>query len=149
MKIGLGADHGGFRLKDEIKKHLQKKGYDTVDYGTNSSESVDYPDYAQKVAEALLKGEVERGILVCGTGIGICIAANKVEGIRCASVSDTFSAKMSRAHNNCQMIALGERTIGVSLALELVEAFLSTEFEGERHALRVNKITALDIRTSR
>lgn len=149
MKIGLGADHGGFRLKDEIKKHLQKKGYDTVDYGTNSSESVDYPDYAQKVAEALLKGEVERGILVCGTGIGICIAANKVEGIRCASVSDTFSAKMSRAHNNCQMIALGERTIGVSLALELVDAFLSTEFEGERHALRVNKITALDIRTSR
>lgn len=149
MKIGLGADHGGFRLKDEIKKHLQKKGYDTVDYGTNSSESVDYPDYAQKVAESLLKGEVERGILVCGTGIGICIAANKVEGIRCASVSDTFSARMSRAHNNCQMIALGERTIGVSLALELVDAFLSTEFEGERHALRVNKITALDIRTPR
>lgn len=149
MKIGLGADHGGFRLKDEIKNYLDKKGYETVDYGTNSKESVDYPDYAQKVSEAILRGEVDKAVLVCGTGIGVCIAANKVEGIRCASVSDTFSAKMCRAHNDCQIMALGERTIGVSLAFELVDAFLTTEFEGERHERRVNKINALDKREAR
>ncbi len=146
MKIALGADHGGYLLKETIKKHLEKQGYETIDYGTNSAESVDYPDYAEKAARGILVGEAERGILVCGTGIGICIAANKVRGIRCATVSDVFSAKKCREHNNCQIIALGERTIGAGLALELVDAFLAAEFEGDRHQRRVDKINSIEAR---
>lgn len=144
MKIGLGADHGGFRLKEDVKKHLLRLGHQVVDYGTDSTDSVDYPDYSEKVAKAVLAEEVERGILVCGTGIGIAIAANKVQGIRCATVSDVFSAKMCRQHNNCQIMALGERTVGPGLALELVDAFLAAEFEGERHERRVSKIMQLE-----
>jgi len=144
MKIGLGADHGGYKLKQLIKEHLEKNGYEVVDYGTNSSDSVDYPDYGKKVAQAVIDSEVEKGIVCCGTGIGISLAANKVKGIRCANVSDTFSAKMSRAHNNCQMIALGERVLGAGLALEIVDAFLNTEFEGDRHQRRVDKIMDIE-----
>ena len=144
MKIGLGSDHGGYELKQAIKVHLEGKGYEIEDYGTNSSDSVDYPDYGQKVAQAVMEDKVQKGIVCCGTGIGISLAANKVKGIRCANVSDTFSAKMSRAHNNCQMIALGERVIGIGLALELVEAFLATDFEGDRHLTRVNKIMDIE-----
>ena len=141
MKIGLGCDHGGYNLKLEIIKHLEAKGIECVEYGTNSAdESVDYPIYGQKVAEAVIAKEVDYGIVCCGTGIGISLAANKVPGIRCAVVSDVFSAKMSKAHNNANMLALGERVLGKGLALELVDAWINTEFEGDRHLRRVNLI---------
>ena len=141
MKIGLGCDHGGYNLKLEIIKHLEAKGIECVDYGTNSAdESVDYPIYGQKVAEAVIAKEFDYGIVCCGTGIGISLAANKVPGIRCAVVSDVFSAKMSKAHNNANMLALGERVLGKGLALELVDAWINTEFEGDRHLRRVNLI---------
>ena len=141
MKIGLGCDHGGYNLKLEIIKYLEGKGIECVDYGTNSAEeSVDYPIYGQKFAEAVVAKEVDYGIVCCGTGIGISLAANKVPGIRCAVVSDVFSAKMSKAHNNANMLSLGERVLGKGLALELVEAWISTEFEGDRHLRRVNLI---------
>ena len=141
MKIGLGCDHGGYNLKLEIIKHLEAKGIECVDYGTNSAdESVDYPIYGQKVAEAVIAKEVDYGIVCCGTGIGISLAANKVPGIRCAVVSNVFSAKMSKAHNNANMLALGERVLGKGLALELVDAWINTEFEGDRHLRRVNLI---------
>ncbi|MDY2735455.1 ribose 5-phosphate isomerase B [Intestinibacter sp.] len=141
MKIGLGCDHGGYNLKLEIIKHLESKGIECVDYGTNSAdESVDYPIYGQKVAEAVIAKEVDYGIVCCGTGIGISLAANKVPGIRCAVVSDVFSAKMSKAHNNANMLSLGERVLGKGLALELVDAWINTEFEGDRHLRRVNLI---------
>ena len=145
MKIGLGCDHGGYNLKLEIKKYLEAKGIECVDYGTNNAEeSVDYPIYGQKVAEAVVAKDVDYGILCCGTGIGISLAANKVPGIRCAVVSDTFSAKMSKAHNNANMLSLGERVLGKGLALEIVEAWLTTEFEGDRHLRRVNLISEIE-----
>lgn len=139
MKIGLGCDHGGYNLKLEIKQYLESKGVECVDYGTNNAEeSVDYPIYGQKVAEAVVAKDGDYGILCCGTGIGISLAANKVPGIRCAVVSDTFSAKMSKAHNNANMLSLGERVLGKGLALEIVEAWINTEFEGDRHQRRVD-----------
>ncbi len=140
MKIGLGSDHGGYELKDEIAKHLKSRGIEVVDYGTHTEESCDYPVYGEKVAEAVMAKECDFGILVCGTGLGISLAANKVKGIRCAVVSDTFSAEMSKAHNNCNMLALGARVVGVGLALKIVDTFIDTEFEGGRHERRVNKI---------
>lgn len=139
-KLGLGSDHGGFELKEQIKVHLLEKGYEVVDFGTHSEESVDYPEIGKKVAGEVVKGEVELGILVCGTGIGIGISANKVKGIRCAICSDVYSAKMSRAHNNANMISLGGRVVGRDLAFEIIDAWLTTEFEGGRHERRVNKI---------
>jgi len=144
MKIGLSADHGGITLKERIKLHLEARGFDVVDYGTNSTDSVDYPDYGKKLAIAVLNKEVEYGIAICGTGIGISLAANKVKGIRCANVSDTFSARMAKMHNNCQMIALGERTVGPGLAMDIIDAFLNAEFEGGRHEIRVSKIMAIE-----
>lgn len=145
MKIGLGCDHGGYNLKIEIKKHLEAKGIECVDYGTNNAEeSVDYPIYGQAVAEAVVAKEVDYGILCCGTGIGISLAANKVPGIRCAVVSDVFSAKMSKAHNNANMLSLGERVLGKGLALELVDAWINTEFEGDRHQRRVNLLSEIE-----
>lgn len=143
-RIGLGSDHGGFTLKSAVAKHLQEKGYQVVDYGTESTASVDYPDYGKLVAEAVMAKQVDKGIVCCGTGIGIGLAANKVKGIRCANLSDTFSAKMAREHNDCQMISLGERTVGVGLAMELVDAFLNSEFQGDRHKKRVDKIMAIE-----
>lgn len=140
MKLVLASDHGGYELKEEIKKHLQEKGYDFEDIGTHSTESVDYPEYGRAAAEMIAQGKADKGILCCGTGIGISLAANKVKGIRCANVSDTFSAKMSRAHNDANMLSLGGRVVGVGLALEIVDAWLSTEFEGGRHQRRVDKI---------
>ncbi|MDF2545644.1 ribose 5-phosphate isomerase B [Anaerosolibacter sp.] len=140
MKIALGSDHGGFKLKEEIKKYLEERGIAYQDFGTNSSESVDYPAFGMKVAEAVVEGACERGILCCGTGIGISISANKVPGIRCAVVTDTFSAQMSREHNNANILALGERVVGVGLALKIVEVWLETEFAGGRHENRVNQI---------
>lgn len=139
-KLGLGSDHGGFELKEHLKAHLLEKGYEVVDFGTHSEESVDYPEIGKKVATEVVSGEVELGILVCGTGIGIGISANKVKGIRCAICSDVYSAKMSRAHNNANMISLGGRVVGRDLAFEIIDAWLVTEFEGGRHERRVNKI---------
>jgi ribose 5-phosphate isomerase B len=145
MKIGLGSDHGGYNLKEEIKKHLESKGIECVDFGTeNGLDSVDYPIYGEKVAKAVVSKDVDYGILCCGTGIGISLAANKVKGIRCAVVSDTFSAKMSKAHNNANMLSLGERVIGKGLALEIVDTWINTEFEGERHLRRVNMLNDIE-----
>lgn len=145
MKIGLGSDHGGYNLKEEIKKHLESKGIECVDFGTeNGVDSVDYPIYGEKVAKAVVNKDVDYGILCCGTGIGISLAANKVKGIRCAVVSDTFSAKMSKAHNNANMLSLGERVVGKGLALEIVDAWINTEFEGERHLRRVNMLNDIE-----
>lgn len=140
MKIALGCDHGGYNLKEAIKKYLEEKNVEYEDFGTYTIESVDYPAYGQKVAEAVASNSCDRGIVCCGTGIGISLAANKVEGIRCAVVSDTFSAKMSREHNNANVLSLGERVIGQGLALEIVETWLNTEFAGGRHERRVNLI---------
>lgn len=140
MKIGIGSDHGGFGLKEEIKKYFDENNIEYIDYGTNSMESVDYPDYAKKVAEAVVNEEVERAILICGTGIGISIAANKVKGIRCALCSDTYSARMSMEHNNSNILALGARVIGVDLAIEIVSTWLDAKFQGGRHERRVKKI---------
>ncbi|WXR62300.1 ribose 5-phosphate isomerase B [Peptostreptococcaceae bacterium AGR-M142] len=144
MKIALGCDHGGINLKEEIKKFLEENNYDYKDFGTYNNESVDYPDYGKKVALEVRDNNFDRGILVCGTGIGISLAANKVKGIRAAVVSDVFSAKMCRAHNNCQILSLGERVVGKGLALELVSAFLTTDFEGDRHKRRVDKLIEIE-----
>jgi len=145
-KIAIGSDHGGFELKKYVIEHLEKNGYEVKDFGTYSSDSCNYPDYAKLVGEAVAAGEFERGILVCGTGIGISIAANKIKGIRAACVSDTFSAKMCLAHNDANILCFGERVVGKGLALELVDAYLSTPFEGGRHQTRVDLITKLDER---
>lgn len=144
MKIVIASDHGGFDLKEIIKEDLMKKGYNIEDLGTNSIESVDYPDYGRKAAEAVAKKEADKGIVVCGTGIGISISANKVKGIRCALCSDVYSAKMARAHNDSNMLALGGRVVGRDLALEIVNAWLNAEFEGGRHERRVNKIMEIE-----
>ena len=145
MRIGLGSDHGGYNLKSEIIKYLESKGIECIDFGTkNSNESVDYPLYGEMVASAVIAKEVDYGILCCGTGIGISLAANKVPGIRCAVVSDVFSAKMSKAHNDANMLSLGERVLGRGLALEIVEAWISTEFEGDRHSKRVDMIKQIE-----
>lgn len=144
MKIGIGSDHGGYELKEEVKKHFEEKGIDFVDYGTNSTESVDYPDFGEAVARAVVEKEVNRGIVICGTGIGISIAANKVKGIRCALCGDSFSAKMSREHNNANVLALGGRVTGVALALDIVDHFIEGEFEGDRHKRRINKIDEIE-----
>lgn len=140
MKIALASDHGGFLLKEAIKTYLDDNGYEYVELGAFSTESVDYPEYGKKAANAVVSGECDKGIVCCGTGIGISIAANKVKGIRCAVVSDVFSARMSREHNNANMLALGERVLGQGLALEIVKVWLESEFQGGRHQRRVNMI---------
>ena len=142
--IALGCDHGGFELKGEIIKHLKSKGIEVKDFGCYSTDSVDYPDIAEIVCESIVSGECEKGILICGTGIGMSIVANKVKGIRAALLSDTFSAKMTAAHNNSNVIALGGRVIGTELAKDIVDAYLSSEFMGGRHQNRVDKITKLE-----
>ncbi|HAE92071.1 ribose 5-phosphate isomerase B [Tissierella praeacuta DSM 18095] len=144
MKIGIGSDHGGFELKEYIKEFLDKEGISYIDYGTNSLESVDYPDYGRKVAEAVVAKEVDRAIVICGTGIGISISCNKVKGIRCALCGDTYSARMSREHNNANILALGGRVIGRDLAIEIVSAWLESEFAGGRHEKRIEKISEIE-----
>lgn len=145
MTIALGSDHGGFELKEVIIEHLKKNGYDIKDFGIYSTSPADYPDEAVPVCQAVLAGEADLGILVCGTGIGISISANKIRGIRCALCGDVFSAKMSKLHNNAQVLALGGRVVGPGLALEIVDAFLCMPFsEDERHARRVDKIMKLE-----
>ena len=142
--IAIGSDHGGFALKEEIKKHLTEKGVTFRDYGTDSEASCDYPIYAEKVCRAVTGGEAEKGILCCGTGIGMSMAANKIRGIRCACCGDCFSAEMTRRHNDANVLALGGRVLGVGLALEIADIFLDTPFEGGRHARRVAQIMALE-----
>lgn len=140
IKIAIGSDHGGFEYKASIIKALQVKGYDVVDMGTYSPVSCDYPIIAKKVARAVAKGDFEKGILVCGTGIGMSMAANKVKGIRAAVCGDTFSARATRAHNNANILCLGQRVVGEGLALDIVDIWLTTKFEGGRHERRVNMI---------
>ena len=146
MKIGIGNDHSALELKAEIIGFLKEKGYEIVDFGTNSTESCDYPIYGEKVARAVAAGEVEKGILICGTGLGISLAANKVEGIRAVVCSEPFTAKMSRAHNNCNILALGARVVGAELAKMIVDTWLSTEFEGGRHQRRVDMFMDIEKR---
>jgi ribose 5-phosphate isomerase B len=143
MRLAIGADHGGYRLKDVIKRHLKDR-YELIDMGTDTEASVDYPDFAHKVAEGVIKGEVDKGILICGTGIGISISANKIPGIRAALCSDCFSAQMSIEHNNANILALGERVLGEGLALKIVDTWLESRFQGDRHQRRVDKITGIE-----
>ena len=149
MKIAIGCDHAGIGLKPALLKYLESKGYDYYDFGTYNSDSCNYADYAEKVAEAVASGEYGRGILICGTGIGMSIAANKVPGIRCAHCCDEFSARAARMHNDANILSFGERVIGVGIMLSIVEAFLTTEFEGGRHAARIAKITEIEKKYSK
>ncbi len=138
MKIAMAADHGGFALKEEVKAYLQQKNVEVLDLGTDSEESVDYPNYGKLCGEAVMKGEADRGIVICGTGIGISIAANKVKGVRCALCTNTFMAEMTRKHNDSNLLALGGRVLEKEAALEIVEVWITTEFEGGRHQRRVD-----------
>jgi len=146
MKIAIGNDHGGVELKQHIMAYLQKKGHEVVNFGTDETVANYYPIYAEKVAKAVVSGDCERGIVICGTGIGISIAANKVHGIRCACVSEPVSARLCRSHNNCNMIAFGERIVGVLTAEAIVDAFLETDAEGGRHADRVQLLMEVEAR---
>ncbi len=144
MKIAIGCDHGGFELKNEIIKFLENEKYEVKDFGTYSTDSCDYPDIALPVAEAVAAKEYEFGILICGTGIGIGISANKVPGIRAALCSDTFSAHATRQHNNANILTMGQRVVGTGLAIDIVKTFLSSEFEGDRHQKRIDKISEIE-----
>ena len=143
MRIALGADHGGVDLKDSLSQRLRDAGHEVADLGTHGTESVDYPDFGRAVAEAVASGDADRGILVCGTGQGMAMTANKVAGIRAGVVSDAFSARMIVEHNNAQVLSIGARVVGPSLAEVIVDAFLNASFEGGRHARRVAKIAPL------
>ena len=142
--IAIGSDHGGYALKKEIMEHLKERGLSYKDFGTRSDESVDYPDYGEAVGRAVVSGECDRGIVICGTGIGISIAANKVRGVRCALCGDCYSADMSRRHNNANVLALGGRVLGIGLALKITDVFLDSPFDGGRHERRVGKITDIE-----
>lgn len=145
MKIAIGCDHGGFQLKAEVTRLLVEMGVEYHDFGCFSQESVDYPDYAEKVARAVARGEYPLGILLCGTGLGVSIAANKVKGIRAVVCHDTFSARMSREHNDANILAMGGRVVGPDLAREVARTFLTGKFSGDaRHGRRVAKITAIE-----
>ncbi|MCD8509791.1 MAG: ribose 5-phosphate isomerase B [Bacillus sp. (in: Bacteria)] len=144
MKVAIGTDHGGFELKKEMINLLEEMNMEVVDVGCDCPDSVDYPDYGIPVAEMVANGQADRGILICGTGIGMSIAANKVKGIRCALVHDLFTAKVTREHNDTNVLAMGARVIGPGLALEIARTWLSAEFEGGRHATRIGKIAAYE-----
>jgi ribose 5-phosphate isomerase B len=144
VKVAIAADHGGYTLKEEIKQYLESAGIEYQDFGCHSEDSVDYPDYALPVAEKVAKGEFDRGILICGTGIGMSIAANKIDGVRCALVHDCFTAKATREHNDSNVLAMGARVIGPGHALEVAKIWLGTEFEGGRHQRRIDKIRLIE-----
>lgn len=147
VSVAIGSDHAGFPLKEELVTALSEEGYEIRDFGTFSTDSVDYPDIAVEVANRIASGEFERGILVCGTGIGITIAANKIPGIRAFACSDVYSARMAREHNNANIVGVGARVVGGGLALNIAKTFLDTPFQfGSRHERRVDKINALDRR---
>jgi len=142
MKVAMGCDHGGYDLKEEVKKHLQDKGIEVVDFGTNSLDSCDYPDFGIAAAKAVAAGECDKGIVICTTGIGISIAANKVKGIRCALCSDLTSARLTREHNDANVLAMGAAIVGHLVALDIVDTFLNTEFSNlEKHSRRIRKIS--------
>jgi ribose 5-phosphate isomerase B len=147
QSLAVASDHGGLTLKEELVLFLKERGHAVTDLGVHSAESVDYPDYARKVAEKVTSGDADLGLLVCGTGVGMSIAANKVAGVRAAVVSDTFSARMSRAHNNANILCLGERVVGPGLARELLTTWLETPFEGGRHERRVTGIHSIESQT--
>ncbi|MHB1457278.1 MAG: ribose 5-phosphate isomerase B [Armatimonadota bacterium] len=150
MKLAIGSDHAGYKLKEEVVFFLRKQQIDFTDFGTCSLDPIDYPDVGEKVAEAVASGEFNRGILICGTGIGISIAANKVPGIRAALCSDTFSARSSIEHNNANILALGERTTGPGVAIDIVKTWLATEFpHEERHQRRIDKISDIEDKFSK
>lgn len=144
MKIAIASDHGGYELKEALKKHLDEEKVEYIDCGTDSTESCDYPDYAVKACKLVQQGEVTYGVLICGTGIGMCIAANKMKGIRAALCGDTFSAHFTRAHNDANVMTMGARVVGPGLAEFILDEFLKTPFEGERHARRIGKIAAIE-----
>ncbi len=145
MKVAFAADHGGYKLKDALVSHLREKGIETVDFGTNSPDSCDYPDYADPLCRAVASGECDLGVLVCSTGLGMSMAANKHRGIRAACCSETVSVALTRSHNNANVLCLGAFIVGEHTACEMVDLFISTPFsEGERHVRRVNKVNALD-----
>ena len=144
MKIALASDHGGYALKETVKKYLTERNIEVLDLGTDSEESVDYPVFGKAAAEAVADGRADRGIVCCGTGIGISIAANKVKGIRCALCTDVHMAEMTRRHNDANMLAMGGRTTDEKTALEITAAWLDTEFEGGRHQSRIDKISAIE-----
>jgi ribose 5-phosphate isomerase B len=143
MKIVLASDHGGYDLKEIIKKHLTQKSYDIIDLGTNSEASVDYPDYGYAAGKAVAEGKAERGIVFCGSGIGICIAANKVKGIRCALLTSVEMAVLAKSHNDANIISLGGRLTPPDLAIKIVDTWLTTEAEGGRHQRRIDKLNQL------
>ena len=144
MKIAVASDHGGFALKEVIAKYLEENGYEVLNLGTYSEDSVDYPEYGKKCAEAVVSGEAARGIVVCGTGIGISIAANKIHGVRAAVCSDVATARLVKQHNNANIIAFGARIVGSELAKDIVKAYLEAEFEGGRHQTRIDMIHELE-----
>lgn len=144
MKIALACDHGGLNLKREVIAYLKQNGYDFIDYGTDSFDSCDYPDFALPAAEAVACGECETGIIICSTGIGVSMVANKVPGVRCAHCHDSYCAEFTRRHNDANVLAMGEKVVGAGYALKIVETFLTTSFEGGRHSRRVDKISAIE-----
>ncbi len=149
MKIGIANDHTALEMKKDIIAYLESKGHEIVDYGTDSSESTDYPIWGEKVANAVASGEVEKGIAICGTGLGISLACNKVSGIRACVCSEPYTAKYSRLHNNCNIICFGARVIGIEMAKMIVDEFFGTEFEGGRHERRVNMIMDIEERNKK
>lgn len=142
--IAIACDHGGYALKEKVKAHLMEGRYEVKDFGTHSTDSCDYPDYAAPAAKAVAAGECEKGIVICTTGIGVSIVANKVDGIRCALCTDPFAAEMTRRHNDTNMLALGAGLVGENLALRIVDTWMNTQFEGGRHQRRVDKIMDLE-----
>lgn len=144
MMIAIACDHGAYALKEKVKAHLAEAGYEVKDFGTHSLDSCDYPDYVAPAAKAVASGECEKGIVLCTTGIGASIVANKVDGVRCALCTDPYAAEMTRRHNNTNVLALGAGLVGENLALKIVDTWLETEFEGGRHQRRVDKIMALE-----
>jgi ribose 5-phosphate isomerase B len=149
MKIGIGCDHAGLELKNEIIRLLSGLGIECIDYGTNSPESVDYPDFGEKVSEAVSSGKIDRGILICGTGIGMSIVANKFPRVRASLCNDLFTAQMSRRHNDANILVLGGRIVGKDLAKAIVKTWMETPFEGERHSMRLKKITRIEERLTK
>jgi len=144
MKIAIGNDHGGVELKQHLMRHLQEQGIEVVNLGADTTEATDYPIYGERVARAVVDGDCDRGIVICGTGIGISISANKIHGVRCALCSEPVSAQLARQHNDANIVAMGARTIGPVMAEAIVDVFLNTEFQGGRHKIRVDKIMKLD-----
>ena len=144
MKIGIGNDHAALEMKNQVMEYLEEKGYEVINYGTNTPESCNYPEFGEKVGRAVVSGEVDCGILICGTGVGISLAANKVKGVRAVVCSEPYSAKLSKQHNNTNILAFGARVVGIELAKMIIDEWLGAEFEGGRHQTRVDMITAIE-----